>query len=146
MRIQNNAYLKYIRDHSSCLWGSPEDWIFNGSYDHDPTVAHHCHLFHDGGIGTKPSDYKTVPLTATEHVQLHNGGEKAFWEAHGVDPKRVIAWLLSQYVKDKSQVLTMHCEVLIDQNLDLLIQRLEWQIEEERGPTKEKSKTQDRGR
>jgi hypothetical protein len=41
-------------------------------------------------MGLKPSDYLTVPLTDSLHKDLHNHGEKSFWERHGQQPEEVI--------------------------------------------------------
>lgn len=42
------------------------------------------------GVGQKPHDYWTVPLSAEEHrlgrLAQHNGNEREFWERHGIDP------------------------------------------------------------
>ncbi len=38
------------------------------------------------GMGTKPPDCWTVPLCGECHSLQHGGGERGFWEAHGIDP------------------------------------------------------------
>jgi len=38
------------------------------------------------GKAQKPSDCWTVPLTAEEHRDQHNGNEMSFWRRNGVDP------------------------------------------------------------
>jgi len=105
MNHRDKKYLAYVRRHSSCLWGEPEEWVEQGSSSHDPTVAHHCHLWGDGGIALKPSDYRTVPLSAAEHVNLHNMGEKAFWAQYEVDPMEVVVTLLTGFVRDKGAIV-----------------------------------------
>jgi hypothetical protein len=45
------------------------------------------------GVGRKPDDCWTVPLSAEMHrlgeEAQHNGNERAFWERHGIDPLEI---------------------------------------------------------
>lgn len=38
------------------------------------------------GVGAKPDDRWTVPLSSTLHREQHSMGEKRFWESYGIDP------------------------------------------------------------
>ena len=102
--FRNPDYLRYVRSHCSLLswdppaepWPDAEDPLFDPlSFE---TVAHHVRMGGNGGVGLKPSDYRTVPLTDGEHRALHQTGERSWWLEHGVDPRRVIIALLSGYV------------------------------------------------
>lgn len=43
----------------------------------------------NAGIGAKPSDCWTVPLSAGKHREQHaDGNERWFWERHGINPLR----------------------------------------------------------
>ncbi|TLX44125.1 DUF968 domain-containing protein [Xanthobacter autotrophicus] len=43
----------------------------------------------NAGVGAKPSDCWTVPLSAEKHREQHEGNERWFWERHGINPLRV---------------------------------------------------------
>ncbi|MEO3387360.1 hypothetical protein [Mesorhizobium sp. CAU 1741] len=47
------------------------------------------------GMGEKPSDKWTVPLTSAKHREQHSGNEKLFWLRHGLDPLRIALALYS---------------------------------------------------
>ena len=40
----------------------------------------------EAGIGAKPSDCWTVPLSAHEHRLQHSRGERAYWRELGINP------------------------------------------------------------
>lgn len=40
----------------------------------------------NAGIGAKPDDCWTVPLSARLHAEQHSEGERWFWERHGINP------------------------------------------------------------
>jgi hypothetical protein len=62
-------------------------------------VAHHVRMPpHGGGVGLKPSDYRTVPLNQMRHLELHQVGEKTFWKRAGVVPEMVMAELLHLWI------------------------------------------------
>lgn len=112
--VRDPAYLRFVRSHASCLqwvddaapWppvgeeGREQDW--------EDTVAHHVRIGGGGGVGLKPSDYRTVPLTDSEHRALHQAGERTFWRSRGVDPDRVIIALLTRYMGTKAANLALH--------------------------------------
>lgn len=101
--FRSEHYLAFVRRHATCLgWSAPdapfpEAW--GGSEDGQwwETIAHHVRQGAGAGVGIKPSDYRTVPLTDAEHRELHQMGERAFWQAHGVDPAAIILTLLCRY-------------------------------------------------
>lgn len=107
---RNDGYLRYVRDHVSCLhWDSPsrpyppqgESAFYHPDIHWEPTVAAHVRMGGSGGVGLKPSDYRTVPLTDSEHRQQHQVGEKAFWRGCGVDPFTSIIALLRVWVGEE---------------------------------------------
>jgi len=67
-------------------------------------VAHHVRLNCRGGMGLKPSDYETIPLTAHQHWLLHQGVEREFYEIHGIDVEGVMKGLLERYLANKCLV------------------------------------------
>ena len=38
------------------------------------------------GIGEKPDDFWTVPLSSTEHRKQHSMNERVYWQQVGIDP------------------------------------------------------------
>lgn len=90
------AYLRYVAGHDSCVaWEECAPPRYHLSSQ--PSVAHHVRMGGNGGMGVKPSDYRTVPLTDLEHRALHQMGEKEYWRRVGVDPDLVIISLLVAY-------------------------------------------------
>lgn len=88
---RNADYMKFLRDERPCivtLQGSP----------HVEMVSHHVRIGGNGGMGLKPSDYRCVPLTAQEHVRLHNQGETFYWKEKGIDPNHYMVGYLSHYL------------------------------------------------
>lgn len=85
-------YLAFVRSQACAVSGS----------DHG-VVAHHVRMHpHGGGVGLKPSDYRTVPLNQMRHLELHQHGEKSFWQKWNVIPEMVMAellhlWILKRY-------------------------------------------------
>lgn len=43
----------------------------------------------NAGIGQKPDDRWTLPLSAKAHAEQHEGNERWFWERHGLNPLRI---------------------------------------------------------
>lgn len=108
-RRDNAAYLRFVAAHDSCLgWPAPMRpspgfgafaAAIPGRYVKScpDVVAHHVRRGMAGGVGLKPSDYRAVPLTDSEHRELHQNGEASFWYKHGVDPDTTIVALLRRY-------------------------------------------------
>jgi hypothetical protein len=83
---QDEKYLDYIRNKPCCITGKETN-----------VVAHHVRLGQNGGIGLKPSDYRTIPLDAFEHRRLHDIGEKTYY-GDSVNPNALIACYLFTYL------------------------------------------------
>ena len=82
LRRQAPEYLRWIRL-QPCL------------VDHVVAQAHHTTA---GGVGTKGSDYRTVPLCWRHHGELHRLGPDSFQEKYGLDFQEEIIRLLERYV------------------------------------------------
>lgn len=81
-RVKDDAFLRFVRTLPCTTCGrappSQAAHIRMGSlaYDKRPT-----------GAGEKPSDKWVTPLCAGCHLgEQHGMGERAFWEAHKIDP------------------------------------------------------------
>lgn len=114
---RDDIYLRYVREHVSCLQWERASGIMGGGahplvalaqpllFDEVegalPTVAHHVRIGYSGGMGAKPSDYRTVPLTDHQHKTLHQMGETSFWAQYGLSPFQVIAALLINRVGER---------------------------------------------
>ena len=99
--FRNDKYMDFVRGYDSCVsWGGDIPIPYHQVDDWNPIVVHHVRMGCNGGVGVKPSDYRTVPLTTQEHLELHQGGEAAFWRRRKVDPDIVIIALLVNYVAD----------------------------------------------
>ena len=85
-RRTDPTYLEWIRRQPCC--------VAPGSTD---VIAHHLDR---GGTATKGSDRFAVPLDADLHNDLHNAeSERAWWERHGVNPWKVAADLMDDYIE-----------------------------------------------
>lgn len=68
---RDEAYLKFVRSLPCCITGE------------SPVQAHHLVGHGESVMGSKCSDYYTIPLSPRVHSELHNHGFKS-WEAqHG---------------------------------------------------------------
>lgn len=84
-------YLKFVRTHPCIVSGSEHG-----------VVAHHLRYHpHGGGMGLKPSDYRVVPINQFLHRELHDVGERAFWQKHGICPEIYVADMLKDYCELK---------------------------------------------
>lgn len=111
-RRKDAGYLAYVRGHATVLgWA----WVPGDPYaapvplgttdedscdDWEPTVAHHVRMGQGGGMGLKPTDYRSLPLTDAEHKKLHQHGEAYFWLGAGVDPWAAMAVLLGRVLRE----------------------------------------------
>jgi hypothetical protein len=82
MRLQDRGYLRWIRQ-QPCL------------IDHVQADAHHVDV---GGVGTKGSDYRTLPLCRRCHREAHTLGRRRFEERHRLDMREEIIRLLETYL------------------------------------------------
>lgn len=86
---RNASYLKWIRTLPCASCGDP------GS-----SQAAHVRMGNGGGMGLKPSDYRTLPLCPECHGAQHAGGERTFWETIEKNPDAMMVSALSHYVAD----------------------------------------------
>jgi len=103
---RNKDYLDYIREMPSCVDGEGY-FILGGDGDTYQSIAHHVRLGNLGGVGLKPSDYRTIPMTQEQHQELHNSGEITYYEKTGIDSDFLIMSYLMGYLHrlvDKKQV------------------------------------------
>lgn len=98
MPARNEDYLNYIRKMPCMICrGQTDDPL---EMDHQSEAAH-VRIGGDGGMGLKPSDYRSVPLCHIHHRSQHVSGERTFWrDVAGRDPNTVIAGLIIGYLKD----------------------------------------------
>lgn len=81
-RITDYNYLKFIKEQPCLVTGQ------------SPVDPHH---FIVGGMGTKGSDYATVPLTRQMHDLVHRAGQEKFEETYMVNFKEEMARLMHLY-------------------------------------------------
>lgn len=92
---RNAKYLAYVRGLPCC-----------SCEIHASSEAAHVRKGNGGGVGLKPSDYRTVPLCRECHSHQHLIGEKTFWTNRGeIDTDFVIATILTSYVKDRRALI-----------------------------------------
>lgn len=90
---RSEKYMSWVRSLQSAVSSSTQY-----------VVAHHVRCFGWGGMAIKPSDFRVVPLTHAEHLELHNTGERDFWEMREIDPRSHICAQMLIYL---SEVLAM---------------------------------------
>lgn len=73
---KDKKYLEWIRRQPCIVTGQ--------DFTQTDMVAHHVRYKSKAGMGQKPCDYRTVPLTALEHARLHQGVEREYWEGYGI--------------------------------------------------------------
>ena len=73
VRLEDPDYLRFIR-RQGCLL--------------HPQVAADAHHLEARGVGTKCSDYRTIPLCRIHHRELHHLGRRRFENVHSVDLPR----------------------------------------------------------
>jgi len=71
-------YLAWIRTQPCCATDCPPS-------DYCQIVAHHVRSGNGGGIGMKVSDYRTIPLRADIHNELHGYCSEKQWYADFLD-------------------------------------------------------------
>lgn len=80
-RERSNTYLSYIRSRACCVCGE------------HPAEPHHIDR---GGVGTKGSDYHTIPVCRSCHDEIHTVGQKTYWQDYS--PWEIAATCLSTYI------------------------------------------------
>lgn len=102
---KNESYLEFVREHPTCTAWEIASYLAvmeerqAGGYPE--TVSHHVRMGGGGGMGLKPSDYRSVPLMDREHRELHQKGEPSFWAARGVNPDKIIITLLTAWLGER---------------------------------------------
>lgn len=79
-RIEDPAHLAFIRKLPSVLSGAM------GCEACHIRIGSAVHRKKHTGMGQKPDDAWTLPLTPDEHKRQHAENELLFWRSHGVDP------------------------------------------------------------
>jgi len=92
-RINCPAHLQFVRG-LQCV-------VSDGRCD-GKMHAHHVRLGSRAGLGRKPGDDRAVPLCATHHQLLHDGGQATFQARHCVDLNDVAdrCWAMSRHGKE----------------------------------------------
>jgi hypothetical protein len=67
-------------------------------------VAHHVRTMGGGGMGLKPSDLYTIPLTAYEHARLHAGVEGDYYRRHDLDIQPILVDLMRRFIRNKMEI------------------------------------------
>ena len=62
-------------------------------------VPHHVRMGHTGGMGTKPGDNHSVPLCVDCHNELHQIGERRFWQGNAKDPHAIASKMWAIWTK-----------------------------------------------
>lgn len=86
-RIESPAFLKFIRQHNCQV---AKCW--------KRTQAHHLVFEGQGLMGSKVSDFQTMPLCEQHHREFHDIGRDAFSEKHSLDLKQIVIDLLTEYI------------------------------------------------
>ena len=82
--LRNAEHLKFIRSQPCCVCNKPPQ-----------SEAAHVRAGNQGGMGLKPSDYRTVPLCHDCHAKQHSVGEGKFWDGTECkDPEVAITSML----------------------------------------------------
>jgi hypothetical protein len=89
-RITDKKYLKWIRK-MPC--------VVTGRIGKDPDTGeslndyHHVNPDGHGGVATKCSDYRALPLIHEKHVEAHNAGKRTFARRNALDYEHWIKFL-----------------------------------------------------
>lgn len=79
-RMEDPAHLAFVRKLPSVLSGQ-----FGCEACHI-RIGSAVHRKKHTGMGQKPDDSWTLPLTPDEHKRQHSQNELLFWRSHGIDP------------------------------------------------------------
>lgn len=105
-RERDEDYLKWIRAQKCAV---------SFGYTCSDVDAHHVRELGQGGIGTKPSDRRAIPLCREAHQNYHLWGRDVFERTYGIDIEALIARCNREYpgpTKEKKQrkkILIPHC-------------------------------------
>lgn len=81
---RDNKYLAFIRTLPCCVCGTT------------PCDAHHVDT---GGMGTKASDYCSIPLCRLQHGECHTIGKESFQRKYRIDFKEVQNECLKKFIR-----------------------------------------------
>ncbi len=90
-RIRDEQYLAWIRT-QPCL-------TCDGGPDVEHIEAHHVREKGKGGTGTKPSDYRAVPLCRDAHSGYHGTGRENFERLYNINLEAEILRLNAEYLR-----------------------------------------------
>lgn len=76
--------------------------------DQEPSDPHHLKALTDGGMGIKPSDSFAVPLCRQHHSELHQKGERTFFNRKMADIRELTVDLYCD--SDKREKCLGHIE------------------------------------
>lgn len=82
MAVKDKKYLDWIRKQPCVVTGM--------DFTQTDIVAHHIRMGGNAGVGQKPSDYRTIPLTALEHARLHQGVEREYYESRNLEVDTIL--------------------------------------------------------
>lgn len=85
IRVIDKKYIEWIRSLNCIVCGY-------GLCD-----PHHVNKEGHGGMGTKTSDDRTIPLCHKHHQEVHQIGRKTFAKKHGIDYEHIIERLNNVY-------------------------------------------------
>ena len=91
---RDNDYKEFIGEQPCCVTNKFDS-------DIESVVPHHVDA---RGMGTKCSDYRTIPLSQSIHLELHQIGKKKFTEKYAIDFREVIIQCLSKYIRTTNTV------------------------------------------
>lgn len=89
-RVQDKKYLKWMKAHLCLMWNP---WA-KDRHCQGQVISHHIST---GGMGTKCSDYETVPLCNEHHREIHDKGKKIFQAKYELDLKEEAERLRGEY-------------------------------------------------
>lgn len=88
--------------------------------------AAHVRKGNGGGMGIKPSDYRTVPLCHACHLRQHQEGEESFWQyAYQLHTDGVIFQLLLDYIMATGVPLPQIAGLPVRDRIELMENALE---------------------
>lgn len=105
---------RFIRDERHRRFIASLCCIVSGASD---TQAAHIRKGSVCGIGLKPSDEMTIPLSVSEHALQHHIGEKIYWDDKGgIERVRKLASDLYSVTGDRKSAMKLimgwRCEIL----------------------------------
>jgi hypothetical protein len=100
-QVRSKRYLDWIRE-MPCIVCLILDSTAVG-----PSEPHHVSNRVHGGVSTKASDYRVVPLCHFHHQQHHNVGKQTFSRQHNINLEEVIT-NLNRIWEERNEVCDRH--------------------------------------